>query len=51
MWLAIVLTIVFILVEHAEINSYKRNHRQDAIKWCADAEYRFKNHRDRPKIK
>lgn len=49
MWLAVVLTIVFIFIEYAETNKYKRNHRQDAAKWCADANYRFKNHRDKPR--
>lgn len=49
MILAVVLTLVFIVVESADMNRIKRNNRQSAANWCASADYRFKHHCDMKK--
>ncbi len=47
----IIATIIMIIVESHQVNSFKRNHKKDAQKWIEEANYRFKYHRDKPKQK
>ena len=44
----LIAVIVAVIWERSNIQRYKRNHKKDADKWVADAEYRFKHHQDKP---
>lgn len=44
----LIAVIVAVIWERSNIRQYKRNHKKDADKRIADAEYRFKHHQDKP---